>query len=105
MPDTILYTTSSAYKDVTNVNSVLESQFEEFIYASSENDGAEYPSGSSAPSLDEEHSGGDDEAPTSVEIAQDNGSWDSSSYKTLHKTTQASATGLVAPNKSYESTT
>jgi len=106
VPDNnILDTTPFAYKDVPNVNGDLESQFEEFMYASSENDGSEHPSGGSALGLDEEYSGGDDEAPTSVEIVQDNGSWDSSSHRTLHETTQTSATGIVASDKSDESTT
>lgn len=106
VPDNnILDTTSFAYKDVPNVSGVQDSQFKKFMYASSENGGSEYPSGGSALGLDEEYSGGDDDAPTSVEIVQDNGSWDSSSHGTLHETTQISATGIVTSDKSDESTT
>lgn len=78
MPDNnILDTRSFTYKDVPNVNG----------------------------GLGEEYSGGDDEAPTFVEIFQDNGSWDASSHGTLHKTTRISGTGLVASDESDESTT
>ncbi|KAK5042876.1 hypothetical protein LTR84_012420 [Exophiala bonariae] len=106
VPDNnILDTPSFTYKDVTNVNGVLESQFDESMYASSENYGSEHPSGGSALDLDEEYSGGDDEAPTLVEIVQDNGSRNSSSHGTLHETTETSATGIFASDKSDESTT
>ena len=106
VPDNnILDTTSFAYKDVPDVNDVLESQFEELMYASSENDGSGHSSGGSALGLDEENSSGDDEAPTFVESVQDNGSWDSSSHRTLHETTQISATGIVALDKLDESAT
>ena len=98
MPDNdILDITLFTYKDVPNVNGVLDSHFEEFMYASSENDGSEHPSGGSALGLDEEYSGGDDEAPTSVEIVQDNGSWDSSSPSPSPSSSPSSPSSSSSP--------
>jgi hypothetical protein len=60
LDNNILDITLFTYKDVPNVNGILDSQFKEFTYTSSENYRLEHPSSSSTLSLDKEYSGGDD---------------------------------------------